>query len=569
MTNKAIIGDDQNNFELVQQALENYNYFGKRLGSVKENLIDAICCEFRFGLDYVRECISHIQAEKEAAKTAKKSTKRVKAKTLNLPISAGVMSHSEQARKVLNGKKFLVTSCQNNTDIHTDFLASLENYASSINAELLIFPFIYNLNGFQNGEGNDDIFYDKSVRPYLQTESLWLNDSCKVAAMNFNILPTVKNPLAGLKETIGSAEILIIPHATIAHENVAVLGAQQGKIVPAMYSTGCVSMRNYIQQAAGHKAEGRHTFGALIVEFNDNGIPWVRQIETDNTGEFFDLLTHVTPKGASFSCVDAVKVINYGDIHAEKIDIKQASFLWKEGGLLDFLKPKFQLYHDLFDFETLNHHNRENHLHLAKNAFKRATVEGDLEKVLSVLYGSKRDFCQGVIVRSNHDDALDRWVNCPKYNPKTDTFNAPLYYTMQTYVLSELEKGSSAPDLLRFGLEYADKLGELDTNLIYLKTTDSFKIDGTELAEHGHSGTNGSRGSPKQFSFSKMTTGHSHTSSIFGGCYTSGVTGKLKMGYNETGASSWTHSHVLQYKNGFRTIIHVKDNGAGELSAFA
>jgi hypothetical protein len=91
MTNKAIIGDDQNNFELVQQALENYNYFGKRLGSVKENLIDAICCEFRFGLDYVRECISHIQAEKEAAKTAKKSTKRVKAKTLNLPISAGVM----------------------------------------------------------------------------------------------------------------------------------------------------------------------------------------------------------------------------------------------------------------------------------------------------------------------------------------------------------------------------------------------------------------------------------------------------------------------------------------------
>jgi hypothetical protein len=41
------------------------------------------------------------------------------------------------------------------------------------------------------------------------------------------------------------------------------------------------------------------------------------------------------------------------------------------------------------------------------------------------------------------------------------------------------------------------------------------------------------------------------------------------MGYNETGASSWQQACVVQYLSGFRTIVHVKQNGAGELDYMA
>lgn len=556
--------------------LHGLNYWGKKLDSTRDSVINVIADEF----DVDVECVKQVVAEETERKRTEKPKKKGPVKEDTRPVVAGSLNHTESQRATVAGKKFLVTSAQNNTHVHAEFLAALEFYAAQIGAQIIVFPFVYNKNAFQNGgEGHDDIWYDEAIKPYMLKESVWLGDTQKVAAMAYNILPTVKFPLTGIKEALGVAEAMIIPHATIAHENVAVLGAQFGAVVPGLYTTGAVTQRNYINMAAGNKAENRHNFGALIVEFNDMGAFWIRQIETDETGEFQDMRNSVAFGVNNGKCewniADTnISVINYGDIHAEKLDTNLADTLWNSNGgfgdnLLNYLKPRYQMMHDILDFSSLNHHNRDNPHHNTQVHLAGGTVEGDIKMVADVLAQVERSFCQTVVVRSNHDDALDRWLKDVKYDPRKDPANAKIYYRLQVAAINAYEGGQgfdALPIALRMLHEYNDVPL---VNALFLKASESFKVGSVELGEHGHSGTNGSRGNPKQFAAQKMTTGHTHTSSIYGGCYTAGVTGKLAMGYNETGASSWVQSCVIQYPTGKRAIIHVKDNGTGGLDYMA
>lgn len=548
----------------IVEKLDGLNYYGKKLDKSREAVVTLVAEELEVDPAHVRRIAG---AERDRRAVEPKKKKAVK-KTVDesKPIAAGEMNHTESTRPVLAGKRFIISSLQNNTHVHKKFLEALEFYAGEIDAELIIFPFLYNKNGFQNGEGGNDIWYACEAKQYMQRESVWLGENCKVAAMAFNILPTAKNPLSGLAEAIGTAEAMIVPHASIAHQNIAVLGAQYGAVVPGMYSTGTIGLRNYIQQAAGQKAENRHNFGALIVEFNDNGQFWIRQIETDEFGAFQDLRTQVWPTTEGGMLVDSdISVMNPGDIHAEKLDYALANRLWGcniDGiSMLDELRPGYIMLHDLLDFSSLNHHNRDNPHHNIKTQIAGGTVEGDLKMVNNVLTAVSRPWLETVVVRSNHDDALDRWLMDMKYDPRKDPTNAKIYYRLQVAAIGYFETGEHF-DALPVALAFV-------TNSTYsarfLKASESFKVNGVELGEHGHSGTNGSRGSPKQFSNQKMTTGHTHTSSIYGGCYTAGVTGKLAMGYNETGASSWTQSVIVQYPTGFRAVVHVKDDGSGNL----
>lgn len=552
--------------ELVIRRAEGLNYVGKRMDSSRLAVIQVVSDELELSFSEVHDIIVKHFTNPENKPKPKKREAKEKAPDLR-PISGGSIKQAEEDRASLEGRRFIITAAQNNTDVHTPFLLALEHYAAHINAQLIVMPFLYNKNGFQNGEAAEGVWYDPAIKPYMLDSSVWLGLNSKVALMAFNILPTVKAPLSGLREAIGSAEAMIVPHATIAHENIPVLGAQFGRVVPGMYSTGAVTQRNYIQQQAGQKAEGRHSFGAALVEFNENGQFWVRQLETDESGAFQDLRNVVWPSGL-IDDIGGVSALNYGDIHAEKLDKRLAARLWAGNGaqisMLDELRPSHQFMHDLLDFSALNHHNRENHYHMAKNQVTNASVAKDLQDVINVLQDVSRHYCETIVVRSNHDDALDRWLADNKYEPRKDPVNAKFYYQLQVAAYAAIEVDQHF-DSLPIALDMLD-FGRTPSNLAtFLRASQSFILNGVEHGEHGHSGINGSRGSPKQFAPSQMTTGHTHTSSIYGGCYTAGVTGKLAMGYNETGASSWTQSTVVLYGTGKRAILHVKDDGAGDL----
>ena len=90
----------------------------------------------------------------------------------------------------------------------------------------------------------------------------------------------------------------------------------------------------------------------------------------------------------------------------------------------------------------------------------------------------------------------------------------------------------------------------------FIGEDESVLINGIEYGMHGHLGPNGAKGSPKNFRQigRRVNHGHTHTAGIIDGVWTSGVLGKLDMGYNR-GPSSWSQTNILTYPNAKRTLI--------------
>ena len=85
------------------------------------------------------------------------------------------------------------------------------------------------------------------------------------------------------------------------------------------------------------------------------------------------------------------------------------------------------------------------------------------------------------------------------------------------------------------------------------------QVRGYVLSEHGDKGSNGSRGSWRQYekAYGKMITGHTHTSNIIRDIITVGANCNLQQEYNKAGISSWTHSNAFVYNNGLAQLIPV------------
>ena len=105
-------------------------------------------------------------------------------------------------------------------------------------------------------------------------------------------------------------------------------------------------------------------------------------------------------------------------------------------------------------------------------------------------------------------------------------------------------------------LEHIFRQYEALHNTLFLREDQSWKIHDIECGMHGHLGANGAKGHANQFAKMgpKANTGHTHSANIYDGIYTAGVTGSLDMGYNK-GLSSWSHTHIITYKNGKRTLV--------------
>lgn len=468
------------------------------------------------------------------------------------PISGGDMHDPQKNRKRLNGGAFILTSAQNNTAVHIKFLASLKVMAERKDARILCGQYVYNKNGFQNGTpDSDDLWYAPVLKDLLHTDQVQIAKGL-VWCGELNVLPTAINPLSGFEQYTGRNSS-IVPHAKIGMESIATAKNQPAKF---LYATGTVTLRNYIQKKAGQKAEAAHCYGALFVEKDDAGNWFARQIETDESGEFFDLDTMYHPGG--YVQGQNVEAICWGDLHAEKSDAKVLAACFGDGGMLDQMMPQYQTFNDSLDMTARNHHNRKSGHFLAKMYFAgQDTVSQDLQTCADVLQMAYRHWCTGYVVESNHDGALLSWLDANDYDFRTDPPNALLWLRLQMEYYRSLANGE---DLNIFEFALSDKLG--DAEVQFMKTDESLKILDIECGVHGHIGANGSRGTPKQFQKLNMpmNTGHTHSASIYGKVYTAGVTGALDMGYNQ-GPSSWSHSHIVTYPNGKRAIITMKKKG--------
>ena len=476
-------------------------------------------------------------------------------KPIKKPLAAGKKLAPDAQRKKLKGKKYVFTSAQNNTYVHEGFFAALQSYCKDNGAELIVSRFTYNKSGFQNStkEDTNDLWYDPKIAPYVRDVPLEVTKGL-IFGGELDILPTAENPLSGFDNYFRSASG-IIPHAKVAMKSQAGLKADGARF---LYTTGAVTLRNYIQRKAGQKAEFHHVFGALVVEVDADGDFFVRQLTGNSKGSFQDLTNKYNPDG-TVERNQTVEALNPGDIHIEKKDEAVHEATFGKGGMLDVLKPKKVFIHDLFDFAARNHHNIKNPHFLAEQHFiDTSTVEDGIDKAAEFLSSIERPSSEVVVVESNHDKAYSRWLR--EADPRVDPVNAEFFHRSNAKIYNELAKKNDKFHVFEWAVREKAELKRTK----FLMEDDSYLVckehGGIECGQHGHLGPNGSRGTPQNLKNlgRKINTGHTHSAGIIAGVYTAGVSAKLDMGYNK-GASSWSHSHIVTYPNGKRTIVTLKN----------
>lgn len=478
------------------------------------------------------------------------------------PEIGGVLEAPENFREWAVGTTFLFTSAQANTYLNDNFWGNLKHLADRRNAEIHVSRFTYNKSNYGKNSvkpdthqaTDDEIWYDPRITDYVSDDQLQITPDL-VWFGELNIIPTRVDPINGF-ENHGRGSSVIIPHTKMAMKSIPTMKSQEARFA---YSTGTITARNYIEKAAGQKASLHHVYGALLVEVGENGTWWARQINADENGTIYDLDECYYKEEGSGDFVrsnrNRVAVITHGDLHGNKMDMDVARSI---SDVIDVLYPEHQVFHDTIDFQPRNHHNiKDPHFLHQMQVEGKESVEGEF-KYISGIMGSyfARPRTEHHIVTSNHDQAIEGWLrNITGFH---DPVNLRTWLQMNDYCAGERQCKRKPRPFWKLLKRYLPKTYKW--NIVH--EDDSLQIAGIEHGLHGHLGPNGSRGSPKNLrTVGKANTAHTHSAGIVEGVYTAGVFGELDMGYNK-GLSGWSHSFILTYANGKRTVCTLKDGKA-------
>jgi hypothetical protein len=455
---------------------------------------------------------------------------------------------------------YLLTSAQNNTHVHAAFWRNLQAYRRHLGATLYVSQFTYNKSSYPardikpdtaDGSDHEQLWYANEIANHVFNERLQITPSL-VFCGEVNILPTAVRPLSGFENYTGRASG-IFSHAKQHMQSVPNLDAAKFN-----WTTGSCTLRNYLQKKAGLKAEYQHAYGALIVEVDADGDWFVRQLRATEDGAFHDLAGDgaLLVRNGRITRGLRVEAVQPGDVHVEQMDPVVRQVHWGRGGMIDVLRPRYQFLHDTLDFKSRNHHEaKDPHETFRKYARGQDNVEAELRRVAKFLKEeAARADCQLVVVDSNHDQALTRWLR--EADLQADPVNALMYLKLQQRMYEAIAAGRENFHLF----EAVMRSMGVPRSVRFLRTDESFVIcrsaGGIECGMHGHAGANGGRGSPAVFARigRRANTGHTHSAGIADDLFVAGTCSLLRLSYNR-GLSSWSHSDIVTYPSGCRSIV--------------
>lgn len=476
--------------------------------------------------------------------------------------------------------RYFLTSAQNNTHPHPGF-KSARTYMQWLGerrgdtAEVIVGTFSYALDVYgakavKRGsyKPQDELWYHPEILPFIRDESIELAPGL-VWCGEMNILPTATNPLSRLEDYNGRNSN-IVPHVKHALESVASLPDEPTKF---NFATGTITQRNYIQKRAGILAERKHSYGGVLAEVDSDGNWYVRQIQFGTRGELYDIgpsgYRAVRVTGETVEVIKAseppkrtwLEAITWGDIHASEMALWVRVLGWGRGGMLDQLAPRKQFMHDLFSMRSRSHHEWKNfHRHFEKFVRGEGGVEDEIRITADFVKESARPWLETLVVRSNHDQHLEQWLNEGRVD--LDPENATYFTRLQLEKLRAIEAGDRDFNVLEFALRRAGIpkrvrfLGE-DESFVICKSAD---FVGIECGLHGHLGPNGARGSTRGLMRLGRPSNKAHDHrATWADSTLSGGACSLDFPYMR-GPTAHSISHVLTWSNGSRQILTMWGN---------
>lgn len=530
----------------IVAAANDLNYKGKRLASTKRAVVEKIADTLDLDIEQVdkflqRKTYASFWAELD------KANEKVSKKRASNKLAHDTMTGNKTAKigdiEIIAGERFIVTTAQNNTNV-APVMTSLIALSNQLEAKLIVLPAYYNKAAFSPAaEGNDRDKFDKAVQPYLQESDCWLGEKYGVRLVaTANIVPTAKLPVNSAAMLNAGELATIVPSPK---QQLVTLPRLNNAPIKEAWSTGSCTQFNYIESRAGSEAEIEHVFGALVITYLGNG-----EFDITNIREGVDgsLLLDGMDYASGLQTTSALVL---GDLHCEMQDVNA----WRETvNYITTSKPAAIAVHDILHFETRSHHNVGSAKHWYKMAAKDASVKNDLVTVITQLNELAELTGKVYVVESNHNSALDSWLENNQYNPKQDPTNAKIYHLLNYAICEMIDAGFDKPALELALTDMADlaDLPQLADNIVFGRMDTAEMWNGFDVSQHGHKGQNGSAGNSKLFSKWRLplVTGHTHSPAIFGNCYTVGVMAKLNQGYNRGGASSWNQGNMIIQVNG-------------------
>jgi hypothetical protein len=446
-------------------------------------------------------------------------------------------------------RRVIVTSAQNATPVHAEFLASLQVAAKHLDAELVVIPLRYKnpTSRWTASQANAEEWAPE-VQPFLLNQRKRLNENLMLLA-DVKVQPTASQPLTGF-EGMTHGESAIMGHTKLQFRTVATPQSRWPKILT---TTGACTVANYTDSKAGKLGEFHHTLGAVLVELQGKRFNLRQLLGESASGHFFDLDTCYMPQGTA--AAGGCEALVMGDTHVDFIDpgVQRATF--GKGGMIELLRPQRLVWHDLLDGYAANPHHYGNPFNaIAKRGSGRDDVEAEVQRAIDFVGSNTPKGVESVIVASNHDDFLRRWVVNTDW--RQDPTNAAFYLKCAAAMVRGTKLGDG-------GTEYPSPFAMLAREALKARVlggNESYSVAGIELGMHGDRGPNGARGSVKNLRRIgvKSIVGHSHSPAIEEGCYQVGTSTRLRLEYNG-GPSSWLNTHCVIYPNGKRSLINIID----------
>lgn len=455
-------------------------------------------------------------------------------------------------------KRYIVTSAQNNTRVNDRVWNALMTLAKHYGAEVLVGTFSYNQNAYgelavKQGTKKSyerELWFDPKFEPYICDKRIELAPGL-VWCGEMNILPTDENPFSGL-ETYSHRKSSIFPHVKMGMRSIETMLGEPAKL---SYTTGTVTLRNYIQKKAGLKAEHHHVYGGLLVEVDSDGHWFVRQLGAHADGRIQDL--DVCVENGKVTTGNAVEAITWGDLHATMADDAVVACSQE---MLDALRPKYQFLHDVMEGASTNRHviakGPDPHYGFYRWLRGLHRVDEELRRTKAVIEKYLRPWCKTIAPDSNHDGWwMLSWL--AKYDYRYDPANAELFLKLQMYMYEQMRAGKMSRDINIMEKAFAE-VGMKPGTVQFLVPDESFMICNRkiECGMHGHLGPSGARGTPQNLNKigRRANTAHTHSAGIYNGLYVAGTSSQFKWSYNH-GPSAWTHSHIVTYPSGSRAIV--------------
>lgn len=430
-------------------------------------------------------------------------------------------------------KRFIITWAQNDTPVHEKFISNIEKYAEFLEADIHVIAGRY--------KNPTSVFTDKKydtwserIEDYLDANRHDIHKYLSIMS-DVKIQPTAVDPMTGLQGMSG-VNSCIFGSPKVQLEMIPVLETSLPKM---MLTTGACTLSNYTDSKAGKKGEFHHTLGFVVVEIKNDDIFFVRQVTANDEGNFTDLFYRVETVDAISQVfrVESVGAIVLGDLHWGKHDptVLAATF-----DLMQKIKPDHVVLHDVFDGDSINHHELKDPFVQYKKEMSGANY---LRREIDTMLDGLNSFEEYdvTVVRSNHDDFVDRWLKDTDWRKTVTLKNSLEYMQFAAALLSDAAPQGIIPYVIRQRYPLFKTLGR----------NDSFIVKGWELGQHGDIGSSGSRGSLVQFRKlnTKIVVGHYHSPGRKDGALAVGTSTHLRIGYNQ-GASGWLQSHVIIHQDG-------------------